>query len=179
MADALRFPQRPALRLAARRYVRRSDWRPDRPAFDELPAEPTPELAPDLVAVQVRLACEGGLVEARRQSRHLAARAGFRETDRAVIAAIVSELGRNILLYGSSGEITVAVIALEQRIGVRIAAYDNGPGIADVGRAMRDGYSTTGRLGLGLPGVRRLADEFEISSAPGRGTRVVVTKWRS
>jgi serine/threonine-protein kinase RsbT len=136
-------------------------------------------LAPDLVEVLVRLDCEGGLIEARRQSRDLAARAGFRETDRAVIAAIVSELGRNILLYGSAGEIAVAVIELEQRIGVRIAASDEGPGIPDIGRAMRDGYSSAGRVGLGLPGVRRLADEFEISSAPGRGTRVVVTKWRS
>ena len=119
------------------------------------------------------------MVEARRQSRLLAGRAGFRETDRAVIAAIVSELGRNILLYGAAGEIAVAVIELEQRVGVRIDAHDEGPGIPDIGRAMRDGYSSVGRLGLGLPGVRRLADEFEITSAPGRGTRVVVTKWRS
>ena len=136
-------------------------------------------LAPDLVQVMVRLGSEGGLVEARRQSRLLAVRAGFRETDRAVIAAIVSELGRNILLYGAGGEIAVAVIELEQRVGVRIDAHDEGPGIPDIGRAMRDGYSSVGRLGLGLPGVRRLADEFEITSAPGRGTRVVVTKWRS
>jgi serine/threonine-protein kinase RsbT len=96
-----------------------------------------------------------------------------------VIAAIVSELGRNILLYGASGEIALAVVELGQRIGVRIAARDEGPGIPDIMRAMRDGYSSVGRPGLGLPGVRRLADEFEITSAPGRGTHVVVTKWRS
>jgi serine/threonine-protein kinase RsbT len=179
MADALRFPQRPALRLAARRYVRRGDWRPDRPAFDESTAGMPAQLGPDLVEVLVRLAGEEGLVEARRQGRLLAARTGFRETDRAVIAAIVSELGRNILLYGASGEIALAVVELGQRIGVRIAARDEGPGIPDIMRAMRDGYSSVGRLGLGLPGVRRLADEFEITSAPGRGTHVVVTKWRS
>jgi serine/threonine-protein kinase RsbT len=136
-------------------------------------------LAPDLVEVMVRLESEEGLIEARRQCRALAQRVGFPEADRALIAAIVAELGRNILLYASPGEIGISVVEADRRIGLRIAARDTGPGIADIGRAMRDGYSSAGRLGIGLPGVRRLADDFEIASALGRGTAVIVRKWRS
>jgi len=132
-----------------------------------------------MVEVRVRLRSEQGLIEARRQSRQLAARGGFRVTDRAIVAAIVSELGRNILLYAVHGEIVVRLVEENERIGILISASDTGPGIADLARALRDGYSTSGRLGMGLPGVRRLADEFEIVCGQPRGTTVVVRKWRS
>jgi serine/threonine-protein kinase RsbT len=176
MADAQRSPTRPALRLAARRFVRREEARPDRPAFDEPTAA---RLVPDLVEIKIHLDSEAGLTEARRQCRALAAGAGFRETDRAVVTAIVSELGRNILLHATQGEIALKVVAANGRTGLRVSAQDAGRGIRDIGRAMRDGYSSAGRLGIGLSGVKRLSDELEITSSSSQGTRVVVLKWRS
>jgi serine/threonine-protein kinase RsbT len=106
-------------------------------------------------------------------------RSGFGAADRAVIAAIVSELGRNILLFATHGEITIRLLEEPQRLGLFVAAHDSGPGIADVACALRDEYSTVGRAGIGLPGVRRLADEFEIASNPRTGTTVSVRKWRT
>lgn len=106
-------------------------------------------------------------------------RCGFTYADRAIITAIVSELGRNILLYATSGEMLMKVVAENSRTGILVAACDKGPGIADLSQAMRDGYSTSGRLGIGLPGVKRLADEFDVDSDPQRGTTVVVRKWRT
>jgi serine/threonine-protein kinase RsbT len=129
--------------------------------------------------VRVRLDCDRGLIEARRQGRQLAMRCGFTYADRAIITAIVSELGRNILLYATSGEMLMKVVAENSRTGILVAACDKGPGIADLSQAMRDGYSTSGRLGIGLPGVKRLADEFDVDSDPQRGTTVVVRKWRT
>src|SRR6266478_5024650 len=90
----------------------------------------------------------------------------------------ISELARNIVTYAKRGEITLSALAESGRRGIRIVASDQGPGIADIRQALRDGFSTSGSFGLGLPGVRRLMDEFEISSAPGQGTRVMVKKWR-
>ncbi len=90
----------------------------------------------------------------------------------------MSELARNILLYAAPGDIQVKVVEENQRVGILITASDSGPGIADVRRALCDGYSTSGRLGMGLPGVKRLSDEFDIACGPNRGTTVVVRKWR-
>jgi serine/threonine-protein kinase RsbT len=131
----------------------------------------------DVVEVRVHLASEEGLVEARRQSRELATRAGFRPTDQAIVAALVSELGRNILLYATMGDILIRVVRDRRRAGILIVASDAGPGIPDIGKAMSDLYSTSGRLGIGLPGVRRLSDEFEISGGPGYGTTVRAQVW--
>jgi serine/threonine-protein kinase RsbT len=177
MADAQRSQTRPAQRLAARRFERRVGERPDRPPFDEPAA--AARLIPDLVEVIVQVHSEEGLTEARRQCRALAARAGYRETDRAVVTAIVSEHGRNILVHATQGEICLKLVAVNGRTGLRIAAHDSGAGIHDIGRAMRDGYSSAGRPGFGLPGVKRLSDELEITSTPGRGTTVAVLKWRN
>jgi serine/threonine-protein kinase RsbT len=118
------------------------------------------------------------IVLARQKGRALAADAGFSAVDSTLIATAISELARNIVSYAKCGEITVSALAQNGRCGIMIIASDEGPGIADTRQALRDGFSTSGSFGLGLPGVRRLMDEFEILSGPGQGTRVTVKKWR-
>jgi serine/threonine-protein kinase RsbT len=118
------------------------------------------------------------IVLARQKGRALAADFGFSAVDATLIATAISELARNIVTYAKRGEITLSVLADTGRRGIKIIASDLGPGIVDVRQALRDGFSTSGSFGLGLPGVRRLMDEFEISSAPGQGTTVMVKKWR-
>ena len=109
----------------------------------------------------------------------MAMQIGFRSTDATLIATAISELARNILLYARIGEIVITPIEKGEQRGVAVVARDDGPGIADPERAMEDGYSTSGRLGLGLPGVRRLMDEFELGTNGGRGTTVTVKKWNA
>lgn len=118
------------------------------------------------------------IILARQKGRVLAAEAGFSLVDATLIATAISELARNIVSYARSGEISVQIVQDATRRGICITAMDSGPGIADVQQALRDGFSTSGSLGLGLPGVRRLMDEFLISSAPGEGTVVIAKKWR-
>ena len=118
------------------------------------------------------------IVLARQKGRSLAADLHFSPVDATLIATAISELARNILAYARKGEITLRPILASGRQGILIIASDDGPGIRDVNQALRDGFSTSGSLGLGLPGVRRLMDEFEINSRPGRGTKVAVKKWR-
>jgi anti-sigma regulatory factor (Ser/Thr protein kinase) len=89
----------------------------------------------------------------------------------------VSEVARNIVRFASSGEVVIEILE-EPRPGIRIVARDVGPGIADVDRALQDGFSTYNGLGLGLPGTRRLMDEFGVVSETGHGTTVTMTKWR-
>ncbi len=103
---------------------------------------------------------------------------GFSSGDATLIATAISELARNIVSYAGKGEVTVKGIQGSNRIGIHVTASDNGPGIPDIRQALRDGFSTSGSLGLGLPGVRRLMDEFAISSKPSQGTTVGVKKWR-
>ena len=93
------------------------------------------------------------------------------------ISTAVSELATNIYRYGKRGTIHIRVIEKAGKIGIEIIARDDGPGIEDVEKAMQEGFSTTKSLGIGLPGVRRLMDEFEIETAPGKGTRIVARKW--
>jgi serine/threonine-protein kinase RsbT len=107
----------------------------------------------------------------------LATGLGFSSGDTTLIATAISELGRNILSYAGQGEISISAVD-GGRCGILIIASDKGPGIPDVQQALRDGFSTSGGLGLGLPGVRRLMDEFEITSAPKRGTTVKAKKWK-
>lgn len=102
---------------------------------------------------------------------------GFPKTDLALIATAISELARNILTYAREGEIEIALEEAGGRRGLLIIARDQGPGIADIALALQDGYSTSRSLGIGLPGVRRLMDQFEVTSEPGSGTLVRVTKW--
>jgi serine/threonine-protein kinase RsbT len=126
----------------------------------------------------VAITSDQDIVTARQSGRALAAELGFSATDSTLIATAISELARNIVSYARKGEITVKTIHGPSRQGILVIASDDGPGIPDVLQAMRDGFSTSGSLGLGLPGVRRLMDEFQIASQPGRGTTVTVKKWK-
>jgi serine/threonine-protein kinase RsbT len=118
------------------------------------------------------------IVVARQKGRALAAELNFPTTDLALIATAISELARNVISYAERGEIRLKAVENNGRSGIVVTAKDDGPGIANVEQAVLDGYSTSGGLGLGLPGVRRLMDEFEIQSTVGAGTSVTVTKWR-
>jgi serine/threonine-protein kinase RsbT len=128
--------------------------------------------------IRVAIHSDQDIVLARQKGRALAAELGFSMVDATFIATAVSELARNILAYARKGEIRLEAIQGSSRKGIQVVASDDGPGIPDVRQALRDGFSTSGSLGLGLPGVRRLMDEFEITSQLGRGTRVTVKKWR-
>ena len=103
--------------------------------------------------------------------------AGFDETPSRMIATAVSELVRNILKYAGTGEIRLRRVKGMGRRGIEIEAVDRGPGIANCEAAMRDHYSSGGTLGLGLPGVKRMMDDFSLESTPGEGTRVTARKW--
>ena len=103
--------------------------------------------------------------------------AGFDDTRSRMIATAVSELARNILKYAGTGEIRLRKVEGRRGRGIEIEAVDRGPGIEDSEAAMRDNFSSGGTLGLGLPGVKRLMDEFSLESAPGKGTRVTAVKW--
>ncbi|MGZ8188991.1 MAG: ATP-binding protein [Methylosarcina sp.] len=127
--------------------------------------------------VQVPIRSDIDIVVVRQRARTLAKEMGFSASDLTLIATALSELARNIVEYARQGEITLARVKQANQRGLIIIAHDNGPGIADIERAMQDGYSTGKGLGLGLPGTKRLMDEFEITSSLGRGTTVRVAKW--
>ncbi|MCF6093755.1 anti-sigma regulatory factor [Microaerobacter geothermalis] len=127
----------------------------------------------------VQIESEMDIVSARKIGRDLAKKMGFGEVDQARIAATISELARNIYLYAGKGTICIYQIAEDGRQGLTIDAVDNGPGIDDIQRAMEDGFSTSGGLGAGLPGVKRLMDTISVHSERGKGTKISVTKWRS
>jgi serine/threonine-protein kinase RsbT len=128
--------------------------------------------------IQVPINSDQDIVAARQKGRSLAAALGFSSGDATLIATAISELARNIITYAKSGEIRLTVINGSARQGIQLVARDQGPGIPDVQQALRDGFSTSGSLGLGLPGVKRLVDEFEIASAENRGTTVTAKKWK-
>lgn len=128
--------------------------------------------------IHVAISSDQDIVSARQKGRLMAAELGFSTGDATLIATAISELARNIVSYARKGQITLKMVNGLNRQGISIIASDEGPGIHDIRQALRDGYSTSGSLGLGLPGVRRLMDEFEISSQPGQGTTVAVKKWR-
>lgn len=128
--------------------------------------------------IRVAINSDQDIVGARQKGRTLAAELGFSSADATLIATAISELARNIVSYARRGEIRLQRIQNTVRQGIMVVALDEGPGIRDVAQALRDGFSTSGSLGLGLPGVRRLMDEFEIASKPGLGTTVTVRKWR-
>src|SRR5215218_6011241 len=126
--------------------------------------------------VRIPVHSDSDIVAARQAARELASRLGFPRTDLTLIATAVSEVTRNIVRFAHTGEIVIELLERPRR-GVRIVAMDTGPGIADVQKALKDGYSTYNGLGLGLPGARRLMDEFAIVSELRRGTTVTMTKW--
>ena len=117
------------------------------------------------------------ILTARQRGRAMAAEVGFSSSNLTLIATAISELARNILLYARRGEIVLSRLEENGRPGIAVKARDDGPGIPDVNLAMRSGYSTSGSLGLGLPGVQRLMDEFVIVSELRKGTIVTAKKW--
>ena len=127
--------------------------------------------------VRVRIQNSADIVAARQQGRALAAIAGFSHSNLTIIATAISEVARNIVEYAKEGEVTITLIDDATKKGVEIIASDQGPGIADISTVMRDGFSTGKGLGIGLPGARRLMDEFCIASAVGTGTIVTMKKW--
>jgi serine/threonine-protein kinase RsbT len=136
--------------------------------------EPTRIVADE---VRVRINSDVDIVAARYKGRELARELGFGPTDLALITTAISELARNIVLYAPGGEIILKPTDENEAPGIVVVASDEGSGISDIAQAMQDGYSTSGGLGLGLGGVRRLMDEFEIVSRSGLGTTVTAKKW--
>ena len=128
--------------------------------------------------IRVAINSDQDIVAARQKGRVMANEVGFSTGDATLVATAISELARNIVSYARKGQVTIKMVNGLNRQGIAVIASDDGPGIPDIRQAMRDGFSTSGSLGLGLPGVRRLMDEFEITSQPGRGTIVTVKKWR-
>ena len=133
---------------------------------------------PTETPVTVEIAGDVDVVLARKEGRALGRRLGFSSTDLVVVPTAISELARNILRYAGRGEIVMSGVRAGWRTGIEVIATDSGPGIVDITLALQDGYSSSGSLGLGLPGVRRLVDDFEIHSVPGEGTVVRMVKWR-
>ncbi len=125
----------------------------------------------------VKITNEWDIVAARQQGRNVAKELGFGTVDQARITTAISELARNIYLYAGHGEVCIEKVYDNGRKGVKIIALDQGPGIKDLRKVMEDGYSTSGGLGAGLPGVKRLMDEFDLTSTPGEGTDIRATKW--
>ena len=129
-------------------------------------------------SVRVAIESDGDVVMARQEARAMGAALGFSSTDLTLLATAISEVARNITTYAGHGEVTLRVLRERGRDGIEVVASDDGPGIADVELALQDGFTTGNGLGLGLPGARRLVDEFDLETAPGRGTRVRLVKWR-
>jgi serine/threonine-protein kinase RsbT len=128
--------------------------------------------------IQISIEADTDIVVARQQGNMLAVGLGFSSSDATIVATAISELARNIVLYAKRGEIILNAVKHDDRSAVIITARDQGMGIVDLSRAVQDGYSTSGRLGIGLPGVRRLMDEFDIASEVGKGTVVTAAKWQ-
>ncbi|MFP5501611.1 MAG: anti-sigma regulatory factor [Candidatus Sericytochromatia bacterium] len=126
----------------------------------------------------VTIRSEQDVILARQEGRALAQRLGFSPVDQARITTAISELARNIVVYGERGTVTLNEAQDGARSGIEVVFDDEGPGIADIDMAMGQGYTTGKGLGAGLPGTQRLMDEFEIKSAPGEGTHITIRKWR-
>jgi serine/threonine-protein kinase RsbT len=127
--------------------------------------------------VVVPIKADVDVVIARQKIRGLVSDLRFSGSELTLIATAISEVARNIVSYAGSGEIVMRVVEQGQRRGITVVARDKGPGIADIERAMEDGFSTSRGLGLGLPGSKRLMDEFELVSEVGKGTEITMTKW--
>jgi len=118
------------------------------------------------------------VVAIRQAVRKRAVELGFNLVDQTKIVTAASELARNTVQYGGGGRVTIEAVEDFGRRGIRLSFQDDGPGIANIDLAMKDGFTTSGGLGLGLSGARRLSGDFSIESAPGKGTRVIITRWR-
>lgn len=128
--------------------------------------------------IRVPINSDKDIVVARQKGRTLALSLGFSETDATLIATAISELARNIVTYADKGEVQIHASNDSARKGIVVVAKDKGAGISNIDRALQDGFSTSGSLGLGLPGVKRLVDEFDIVSGAREGTTVTIRKWK-
>jgi serine/threonine-protein kinase RsbT len=128
--------------------------------------------------IRVLINSDKEIVAARQKGRTLAISIGFSETDATLIATAISELARNIVTYAKKGEVHIRAEKNKTHEGILVIAKDKGAGIKNIKQALQDGFSTSGSLGLGLPGVKRLVDEFEIVSGSGKGTTVTIRKWK-
>jgi serine/threonine-protein kinase RsbT len=121
---------------------------------------------------------DADVVTARQQARAMAGDLELTSTDQTLLATAISEVARNITTYAVRGEVELSVVHDDNgREGIRVIARDQGPGIENLEQAMQDGYTSGGGLGLGLPGARRLVDDFDIETAPGQGTTVTLVMW--
>lgn len=127
--------------------------------------------------VRVTIRTSADVVAARQEARTLALQAGFSVCDSTLITTAISEITRNVLEYAQQGEVTISLLKNGVKNGVKIVVNDQGPGIANIAQVMKDGYSSRHGLGIGLPGTKRLMDEFEIRSRLGVGTTVTMKKW--
>lgn len=125
----------------------------------------------------VEVKSEWCIVAARQAGRTMAKDIGFGAVDQARITTAISELARNIYLYAQRGQICIEKVIQLNKVGIKVSSFDNGPGIKDIRKVMEDGFTTSGGLGAGLPGVRRLMDEFTIDSKSGEGTTIHAIKW--
>jgi len=130
----------------------------------------------DSTIIEVR--SDTDIVLARQQGRALATKVGFSQVELTMIVTAISELARNIVLYAGHGEIRLQIERNHHMTGLVVIAADNGPGIRDVKLAMQDGYSTSGGLGIGLPGIQRLMEDFRIDTTVGKGTTITVKRWK-
>jgi serine/threonine-protein kinase RsbT len=126
----------------------------------------------------VQIEEEADIAVARRVVRDIAGKVGFGTTETTRIITAASELGRNVFKYAGKGSMYWRILQKGTASGVELRFEDHGPGIADLDAAMREGHTTGGGLGMGLPGAKRLMDEMDVQTAPGEGTTVVVRKWR-
>ncbi|RIJ07931.1 anti-sigma regulatory factor [Pseudomonas sp. 91RF] len=120
---------------------------------------------------------EQDVVLARQQARKLATECGMRLIDLTKLVTAVSELARNTMVYGGGGDMDWQILDDNHKVGLRLTFRDEGPGIPDIKLAMTDGWTSGSGLGLGLTGAKRLVDEFELDTAPGKGTRITITRW--
>jgi serine/threonine-protein kinase RsbT len=128
--------------------------------------------------IRVSIKTDADLVVARAEGRAMAQHLGFRPPDPTLIATAISELARNLVVHVGHGEIIMRPLVDDRRSGLLVIVRDEGQGIADIDAALSLGHASRGGLGLGLPGARRLMDEFEVESEPGKGTTVTMRKWR-
>jgi serine/threonine-protein kinase RsbT len=127
--------------------------------------------------IRIHIRKENDIMPAAMRAGEYCREVGFTEAGWRMISTVVSELAHNIVKYAQHGSIQVKTVRGKNRRGVEVIAVDTGPGIPDVDRAMEDHYSSSGTLGLGLPGVKRMMDDFDLQSTRGKGTRVLVRKW--
>lgn len=125
----------------------------------------------------ISLESEHDIIIARSEVRHMAAALGFRSIDQTRLATVTSELARNVVKYAKRGRLIAQPTEAVRGVGLRLIFEDEGPGIPNLAAAMRDGFSTGKGLGKGLPGSKRLVDEFQIESTVGQGTRVTIVRW--